>query len=180
MMCQLVSPVIQLPECQAIILKTHCYSIRGLRNLIFEQLMDACLAWIFSRRLVPINQQVLPFCLIEQRQPINEGFGRGRCRLHEGKEMSAPALYNFAVQPSTIELELQPQPFSVTPRNQFHLETFTAGVLTNGGKTRRRADRITCLFCVFEGNSEHRTTLATGWQVDPGPRKVILPILEIG
>src|ERR1700730_10267891 len=68
MMRQLVRPLLELPIRQLLVLVHERHRLRRARGLLGEQLVHASILRILDLRRVPLDQQLLPLPLAQQRQ----------------------------------------------------------------------------------------------------------------
>src|ERR1043165_692792 len=92
MMRELIGTAVEFRIANLAILENQRRFVRRPLNLGLEQLMNTALTRIIRRRSVPIDQQLLPLALVEQRQLVEFSIGLVDDRLQERLEMAEPAL----------------------------------------------------------------------------------------
>ncbi len=67
-MGQLIGPLVQFAIAQLLVTTHYSHRIGGACDLLLEQLVHAAVSRIIDRRVVPLDQQLSPFALTQQRQ----------------------------------------------------------------------------------------------------------------
>ena len=91
-MAELVGADVEFPVGQSLIFKHHRHRLRRALHLLFEQLVDTFVPWIFPLRPVPFYQDLLPLGVAQQRRLRNLTIGLRQQGLQQRLEVTGHLL----------------------------------------------------------------------------------------